>query len=573
MDRSIKDPGCRGRRALVVFLGVGLAIAGCQSADESPLAAITRVSPETIAYGEPMVIEGEGFVGDDPVVVLDGAWMPMGRPRPEFEQVVVPAHVESDRLAKAYPGPKLKAAWDGEAVAFRGSVSIRLRGRIGVTITGTKDHVSSWISCVPDGPPVPALLDRRSRVFLEAQGLAVEDTDHGVKVADITPRGHAETLGLLGSDVILAINGWPVERRRDLGWMHGSGHPKVQVARQGRVRNLDPYFNAGLPDLSREMAGALAVAGVLCGLFFSFALGRFRTAGSSAGKPPTWSGLVVHLAVFVVVTGLLVLVPVLAAMRPPVPDLGPILIAALMAGLALEGVAEGRRGPRPADRGGAWAQRIMIALLGAAMIALSMLSAGFLGLNETLASGESAARTWGILENPMKSVILLLGLGLFGRVLKSQRAFATTPHPLALGGRMLTLAAFSAMVVILGLGAWSVPGVALSSPWINGLVFGLKGWMVILAARLLPAAGRRRRHDTAETDIALAAGFVLTLAGAMAWGMVPLPPLIEKLGRLAAVAVVSTWAGVKLGQAVSGSWEGYAQTTETHSSAAWLKKC
>jgi len=522
----------------------------CSAPAELDLAVITRVSPEVVESGRPLIVEGDGFGGDNPSVILSGEWLPVGARRPVRLEAVLPAHPESDRVLKAFPDPFLRRQWEGsEAVAFRGTVTVRVGGQLGQSIAGRTGPLELRFSMNEEADLLLSFLRRRSDVFLEHWGIRVAFDESRLGVASVKPQGRADQLGLKVLDVIERIDRWPIRTREDLGWLSTAASSRFDVLRNGAPLTLENPYSLFLPEMSREMVGALVLAGLVLGIFMSLAvLSRTSpTPGHPFQAPQAGFPIMVLIAMFL--TALAALVPSFQKLSRMRVDLGAVLMAILCTGLLAEGIARFRsEGPSFRHRLLGLARRLGGVLPALALLVVYLAGAGAASLNEALFDGAGLATAWGILENPFGTVLHLAVLSLWARLLHPLDFSLQGSGPWALAGRIAANASFSMLFVITGLGAWGSPTYDIPGPALEGILFAAKAWCVILAALLSMPRAERRRRQGLITDAVVTAVFLGSFAAAVLWALGPVPDALLKTGRLAAIAILALWAGAQVGR-------------------------
>ena len=130
-----------------------------------------------------------------------------------------------------------------------------IRIALGVALVATIGAVDFCLSMEKAWAGPTSLAEERSRkalgIFVApvppgAKGALMLDRDRGMVVVGLVPGGLAERAGLRKGDVLLAIDGRPVNREADLAAAlsaaSGAGEMRAEVSRRGRVLDIAIAF-------------------------------------------------------------------------------------------------------------------------------------------------------------------------------------------------------------------------------------------------------------------------------------------------------------------------------------------
>jgi len=110
------------------------------------------------------------------------------------------------------------------------SVEVASAGPTGLAAERTQKSLGVFVAPVPPG----------------AKGTLLLDKDRGMVVVGVVPGGLADQAGLRRGDVLLSIDGRPVNRETDLAAAlsaaSGTGQALAEVSRQGKVFDLAIAF-------------------------------------------------------------------------------------------------------------------------------------------------------------------------------------------------------------------------------------------------------------------------------------------------------------------------------------------
>jgi hypothetical protein len=506
--------------------------ASCSPSDGAPLslASVTRVGPAELEPGDVLRIEGTGFVEGSARVTLEGTFTEPGTDSPARRRVSLDGMAPSGEAVEVPMTTATMALLTDVPVAFEGTVQVRFpdAGRQGPVEIGAESG-SIRLRLGPTGGAVPAAaLENRAAIrFLEENGLAVTDSPAGddLLVASVTPGGPADRAGIGVGDRLLGMDSAGLKELKDLARVAPrASHVFEIVSPGGEVRSVTVQA-AAAATLDADEFAALVLSAVVFGLFWAFVAPSRRRPEDQVAPAPGGHPLASALGIGAISAALLVFPAAVTLLRAGMAAT-LVLLAAQALGLTL--IAAGGHAPVLAR----------IASLGARIVPVFALLTVAFAAGQTVAPYEAVAAQhatawgWHAWSSPFALAVVVATVALLWPAGPAIPAWATAVPA-------------SMLVVTLGLGGWLVPGASLDdlahSPWLlvlGSLVFCVKGWIVLLAARWFAAAGLRdRRGERARWRLFVRLGVLGAAAvAALAWIWLDLPSACRIAGQVLATA-------------------------------------
>jgi len=518
-------------------------VASCEAHREIELASVTGVGPEMLEYGQPLVISGKGFTGDDPRIVFHGKWLQLGKKQPVETRITIAATIENDTRIKIYPTTYLGRRWGADAVAFRGYIEVILGGRLGTYITGRSENLKLYFSCRRGMNLFSTEIEDRSRAFMSDWGLEIVDNGSELVISGVKQNTTGSGIGLRKGDVLVSIESWEMDDVLDLGYFCSSCSSRYEVLRNGQLLSLNRTYSPFTEDVSLEMIGAVVLFGMFTGLFWTYARGR---GGKKPQAPPVErheSQALLLLVSAAGATAFAALVPSFHLLAGSGPDLSVILIAVLIGGLILDALAGGsNRSISFIQRAGSVLKNLGYALPPLAMLTVFLAHGSIHSLNEYLYNPHLIDSSWGIVLNPFNALIAIFTISA-GRNLMS-----LTSMPLSSGfaGRFAAIVSLSVIFAITGLGGWSLPSMSIEGAFMKGIVLSIKAWCVPIAGIIFQQTVARRKTDNEKKDGAMALACVIAWTLALYWTIYSHDAFAAKAGRLCAMGIIAVWSGMKI---------------------------
>ncbi len=532
-----------GLAPLVVLV---LTVAGCIREPSPQLIQVLDVSPREVELGDKIAIFGSGFPrGRDAHLAFRGKlYRPGERP---VDDVDIEAHASvddgqrvslsfDDALAALFAGVGDHAAhttFDGELeVAFAAAAP------------GAPPIAATLYKVVLDiRPPAPPAVVVAARETEGARALAfagitvspIIPPAGGLTIETVTPGSQGDLAGMVAGDLLVRFDGVRLDGPSDAIPHPGARSVSVVLRRDGDPREVtkELAYDAFKRSAPVELFGAAIVLAIAVAFIVFFVAPSARgfswiergvavrlagVAGESRGlrrwvdlflgatprHPAALRDQRIQIGALVGVSALLLLLPAFPAVSSV--GLAEVFVAILTSLLVVALFA--RRSPVANDGSRiASAAHTLVAMLPAAIaVAAVIVLTGSLRLGDVVAAQGGAPWQWYAFRTPAMAALFVaapfvtLGDGARRGGALDEADSGAGSSPIGLLG-VAKIIATSAIVAVVFLGGWRVPGVSsaqsgLAFAAVGGAVFLVKLWGVagalVLARRLLPAVARSR---------------------------------------------------------------------------------
>jgi hypothetical protein len=523
-------------RLVVSSFTLVVALAGCQTPMAPPLATVDSVEPAIIEPGDVLRLTGTGFVEGPARVSFDGEFKPTGLAEPKRRTAYLEGTAVSTDLIEIPLSGSMIARLTEEPARFTGEVDVTFPAAAAldaIHISARAANVTFEIRPAGGGVARAARRTREAKRLLAGLGITLsESAGDGLLVAEVAPESAAARAGIDQDDRLLAVDGVALATPADLaGLVVGEEHRFELVSSGGTMRSLELLVGPG-KRLDRDVFTAIILSSIALGLFLAFAAPTRRRIPHLAVGSMDAAGRAIG---FGAVSVPLLLIP--AASLLTRAGFGALLglLGAHVLGLAALAFFSRERLPR----------RLLELVVHLAPAPLIIVAAWALssaaGLTDIVSAQAAAPWGWHAWSSPFALALVLASVALLWPAVPRPEK-ARRPLPIL---TWLTAIPAAAMLTALGLGGWLVPGVPYerlgeSSALLalGCLVFTLKTWLVLLAARWLGSAGLPDRRAAAQRPLLgwRFAILALAAASAFAWLWFDLPEAYRVAGQVLATA-------------------------------------
>jgi NADH-quinone oxidoreductase subunit H len=535
---------------LAPFVAIVFAVGGCIREPSPQLIQVLDVSPREVELGDKIAIFGSGFPrGRDAHLAFRGKlYRPGERPVDD---------VDIEARATVDDGQRVSLAFDESlATLFAGvgdhAAHTTFDGELEVAFAaaapGAPPIAATLYKVVLDvRPPAPPAAVVAAREIDGARALAfagivaspIIPAAGGLTIEKIAPGSQADLAGMVAGDLLVRFDGVRIDGPSDVVPHPGARSVPVVVRRDGDPREAtkELAYDTFKRSAPVELFGAAIVLAVAVAFIVFFvapssrgfswiergAAGRLASVATEArGRGPgRWLGLFlgatprdpaalrdqrIRIGAWVGVSALLLLLPAFPAASNV--GLAEIFVAVLTSLLVVSLFARRAPGGKGASRIASAAHTLVAMLPAAVSVAAVIVLTGSLRLGDVVAAQGGAPWQWYAFRTPAMAALFMASL--YVTLGDAVRRVGTLDEADAGAGSsslgslgVAKIVATSAVVAVVFLGGWRVPGVSpaqsdsrLAFAALGGAVFLAKLWglagVLVFARRILPAVARGR---------------------------------------------------------------------------------
>jgi NADH-quinone oxidoreductase subunit H len=547
---TMRDVGSAAWLGRLALAGLVLALGACVREPSPQLIQVLDISPREVELGDTIAVFGSGFPrGRDAHLAFRGKlYRPGERPVDDVDIEARGGVDDGQRISLSFDEP-LAALFAGVGdhaahTTFDGELEVAFAAAAPGAPPIAASLYKVVLDVLPPAPPAAVVAARESEGAraLAFAGIVVSPVvpdSGGLTIAKVTPESQADLVGLVAGDLLVRFDGVRLDAASDAIPHPGARTVSVVVRRDGDAREVTRELAYGSFERAApvELFGAAIVLAIALAFILFFVapnargftwiergvaarIARTATASSPSGAR-RWLDLLLgstprHPAALreqralggalVGASALLLLLPAF----PSVSGIGlvEVFVAAWTSLLVAALFARRAPGDKGAFRLVGAAHELVVMLPAALAVASAIVVTGSLRVGDIVAAQGGAPWQWYAFRNPAMAALFLAAsfapLGVashrVGPLAEAEAGGGAPPIGWLGFSKIVTT---SAIVVIVFLGGWRVPGLSpaqsesrLALSALGGALFLAKLWSVVallvLARRLLPTISRGR---------------------------------------------------------------------------------